>query len=73
MSSCLQVRQQTQLKQEQSELKHQADMAEVRADQHEMELRRLRSVVTESSDLQDSARRVWCFCLTFSVVIRSMS
>ena len=57
----VQARQQTQVKQEQSDMKHQADLAAVRADQQELELKRLRSVLTDSSDLQDSARRVCSF------------
>lgn len=54
----LQARQISQGRQEHDDMKHQAQLAAVRADQTENELRRLRSVLTESSDLQDSARRV---------------
>jgi hypothetical protein len=54
----VQARQESQMKQEQSDLKHRAELAAVRTEQYELEVKRLRSILTESSDLQDSARRV---------------
>lgn len=39
-------------------MKHQADIAAIKAEQLESELRRLKTALTESSDLQDNARQV---------------